>query len=89
MTGSEKTVSSCFVKRQEYAQALIDKKKRDFDPSTIRFEGNIVPFDSKTDTVYIPQDCGSATQTGAGRYPTGGAPAIPCNRLHKKTHCKF
>lgn len=65
MTGSEKTVSSCFVKRQEYAQALIDKKKRDFDPSTIRFEGNIVPFDSKTDTVYIPQDCGSASWTGS------------------------
>ena len=54
--GIKETVSSCFTDTEQYASLLAGRKRQDFDPAGIRFEGKPLPYDSESNTLYIPQD---------------------------------
>ena len=47
------TVESFFADETQYAEMISGKKQRDFNPSALRFEGHQVPYDSKSNTVFI------------------------------------
>ena len=59
------TVDSFFADETHYAGMISGKKQRDFNPSALRFEGHQVPYDSKSNTVFIPQDCTEPDWTGS------------------------
>ena len=59
------TVESFFADETQYAEMISGKKQRDFNPSALRFEGHQVPYDSKSNTVFIPQDCTEPDWTGS------------------------
>ena len=52
----EEKVSACFTDGDHYASLLAGKTRQDFDPAVIRFEGKALPYDSASNTLYIPQD---------------------------------
>ena len=54
-SGSEGTVRAYFLSASEYESLLSGKEKYDFDASEISLEGKRVPYDKKSNTVYIPQ----------------------------------
>ena len=59
----EESVESFFTDETHYS-AMISGKKH-FNPSALRFEGHQVPYDSKSNTVFIPQDCTEPDWTGS------------------------
>ena len=59
------TVDSFFVDETQYKEMISGKKLSDFDPSSLRFEGSEAPYDRKSNTVFIPQDCSEGNWTGA------------------------
>ena len=61
----EESVESFFTDETHYSAMISGKKQRDFNPSALRFEGHQVPYDSKSNTVFIPQDCTEPDWTGS------------------------
>lgn len=54
--GTEGTVEACFVDADSYGDLISEREKLDFDPSDVKFEGKLIPYDSRSNTLYIPQD---------------------------------
>ena len=63
-TIEERTVESCFVDETKYTEYVSGKKQSDFNPQSLLFEGTPAPYDSKSNTVFIPQDSTEGNWTG-------------------------
>lgn len=61
----EEPVESFFTDETHYSAMISGKKRRDFNPSALLFEGTEVPYDRKSSTVFIPQDCTESEWTGS------------------------
>ena len=67
------SIKAYFVSPETYTERIRDLKPEVLDPDALRFEGERVPYDAETNTVYIPQSLRSEEWEGSLSATLAGA----------------
>lgn len=78
---AKESIKAYFVSPDSYQEAIGVCTQADFDPDALRFEGERVPYDAATNTVYIPQSLKNDAWEGSlTAGPAGTDIYITCDK---------